>query len=109
MPGVDYRGTAGEEGKGFVTADGFVTTTASITFNPPSLATLTGAASSAIDVDGVKLGDAIDLYPPYDMQGVMYQGAVSDDGKIKISLFNVTGSTVDLAEGSWGVSVKRGV
>lgn len=109
MPGVDFRGTVGEEGKGFVTADGFAATSTEITFNPPSLAALAGAVSSAIPVSGVQLGDAIELYPPYDMQGVVYQGSVSSDGNIKISLFNASAGTVDLAEGTWGVSIKRGV
>lgn len=104
--GVNFSNS---QGTGFVKADGLEIVTQKITFNPPSLATLAGAVSTAIDVPGVKLGDAIDLYPPYDMQGVMYQGAVSADGKIKISLFNASAGTVDLAEGKWGVSVKRGV
>lgn len=109
MRGVDFRGTAGEEGKGFVTADGFGATIQKITFNPPSLATGVFATSSAIDVAGVKLGDAIDLYPPYGTQGVIYQASVSAADKIVINLFNASAGTVDLAEGTWGVSIKRGV
>ncbi|MCM3130949.1 hypothetical protein ACFQ3J_00385 [Paenibacillus provencensis] len=120
MPGVDFRGTAGEEGKGIVRADGFATGSGSatlpqiiasttITFDPPSLATGTFAVSSAITVSGVALGDSVELYPPYDTDGVMYQASPSAANTIKISLFNANTATKDLASGAWGVVVKRRV
>jgi hypothetical protein len=80
-----------------------------ITFDPPSLATGVFAISSAIPVAGVALGDIIELYPPYDTQGIIYQGSPSSAGNIKISLFNASAGTVDLASGTWGVVVKRRV
>lgn len=106
MP-TDFRSTAG--GDGIVVADIFSVTTQKITFNPPSLATGVFATSSPIAVNGVELGDAISLHPPYTTQGIIYQASVSTDGNIVINLFNASAGTVDLAEGSWGVSIKRGV
>jgi len=110
MPGVDYRGTAGNEGKGIVIADGFNISpygVKSITFAPPSLATGVFATSSPIAVAGVALGDAIDLYPPYATQGVMYQASVSTAGNIVINLINTSAATVALASGSWKVVVRK--
>lgn len=117
--GVDFRGTAGNEGDGIVIADGFQTTegvsfpsvvlTGTITFDPPSLATGAFALSSGITVTGVALGDSVDLYPPYDTQGIMFQGAVSAANTIKISLTSCAAGTVDLASGTWGYVVKRRV
>ena len=117
MPGVDFRGTAGNVGSGIVIADGFQTTsgvtspkviaTGTVTFDPPSLATGAFAVSSGITVTGAALGDAVDLYPPYDTQGIMYQASVSAANTIKISLTSAAAGTVDLASGSWGVVVKR--
>jgi hypothetical protein len=115
MPGVDFRGTAGEEGKGIVIADGFQTGGASnpkvavsttVTFNPPSLAT--GAFAEAdVTVTGAALGDSIQLFPPYDTQGIMYQGSVASSNTVTIALNSCNAGTVDLASGSWGVVVWR--
>ncbi len=111
--GADFR--AG--GKGILLADGFgteegvtapsVVVSTTITFDPPSLTTGAFALSSAISVTGAALGDSVELYPPYDTQGVMYQGSVSSADNIKISLTSCSASTVDLASGTWGVVVKR--
>ena len=118
MPGVDFRGTAGETGNGVVTADGFKVGTVSqpkivvsgtVTFDPPSLTTGAFAVSSGITVTGAALGDAVDLYPPYDTDGVIYQASVSAADTIKISLINTNSGTKDLASGTWGVVVKRRV
>lgn len=115
MPGVDFRGTAGNEGQGIVTADGFSTGNAvqpiavlntTVTFNPPSLAT--GAfAESDVTVTGAALGDRVELYPPYDMQGIIYQGAVAAANTVTIALISCNSGTVDLASGTWGVVLRR--
>lgn len=80
----------------------------STVFDPPSLATVTGALSSGITVTGAALGDMVELFPPYDLQGIMAQGNVSAANTIKISLFNPTGGTIDLASGTWIYKVIRG-
>lgn len=113
--GVDFRATAG--GDGIVIADVFQTgagvsaplivVSTTITFDPPSLTTGAFAESSDIVVTGVALGDAIELYPPYDTQGIMFQASPASAGNITISLTSCASGTVDLASGTWGVVVKR--
>lgn len=99
--GIKQRGSASVE---YIT--NLINTT--ITFDPPSLATVTGALSSGITITGAALGDRVNLFPPYDMQGVIAYGSVSAADTIKISLFNPTGGTIDLASGTWRVQVVRG-
>lgn len=118
--GLDIRGQGPNAGNGILYADGIaigsggvaaaktvVNTT--ITFDPPSLTTGGFAVSSAIPVTGVLLGDAVDLFPPYDMQGIAFQASPSSTGNIKISLHNTSAGTLDLASGTWGVVVTRRV
>lgn len=78
-----------------------------VTFDPPSLTTGAFALSSGITIAGVALGDTVDLYPPYDTQGIMYQASPSAANTIKISLTSAASGTVDLASGTWGYAVKR--
>jgi hypothetical protein len=114
MNGVNFKN---RQGNGIVTADGFSTSTGvntpktvvstTITFDPPSLATAAIAISSGITVTGVALGDHVELYPPYDTQGVAVQAQASAVNTIVISLHNRNTITVDLASGTWGVVVKR--
>jgi hypothetical protein len=112
----DYRNRAGN---GSVIADIFKTTlgvagpktivNSTITFDPASLTTGAIAVSSGITVTGAALGDHIELYPPYDTQGVAVQAQASAANTIVISLHNRSAGTVDLASGTWGVIVKRRV
>jgi hypothetical protein len=80
---------------------------ATITFDPPAIATLTGADSSAITVTGAALGDRVLLFPPYDTAGLIIYGRVSAANQIKITMYNPTGASIDLASGSWKVKVLR--
>lgn len=112
MPGVNFKGLDNNVGLGIVTADGFQTgagvsaplviLSGVTTFDPPSLTTGAFALSSAIPITGIALGDSIDLYPPYDTQGIMYQASPSSAGNMMISLTSAAAGTVDLASGSWG-------
>lgn len=77
-------------------------------FDPPSLATLTGAVYGGITVTGAALGDRVQLFPPNDMQGIIAYGFVSAADTVKISLFNPTGGTIDLVSGTWRIQVIRG-
>lgn len=105
------------QGTGIVTADGFkvgsvavpiVVQSGTITIDPPSLAT--GAfAEGDLDLVGVELGDRVDLYPPYDTQGIMYQASVQADDKITVAWTSCNTNTIDLASGSWGYTVTRRV
>lgn len=113
--GVDYRTKSGI--KGIVRADGFqvgsvaipkVVLSGIITIDPPSLTT--GAFGEGdIDLVGVALGDKVDLYPPYDTQGIMYQASVQAADKITVSWTSCNTSTINLAEGTWGYTVTRRV
>lgn len=117
--GADFRGQGGNAGNGIVYADGFAgpngavgpktIANSTVSFDPPSLATGAVAVSSGMAVTGAAIGDHIELYPPYDTQGVAAQGQVSAANTIVISLHNRSAATVDLATGSWGVVVKRRV
>ena len=78
-----------------------------VVVDPASLATITGALTAAITVPGAALGDRVELFPPYDLQGVMAQGNVSAANTVKISFFNPTGATVDLASGQWTIQAIR--
>lgn len=116
MP-TDFTSTAG--GDGIVKADVFQTgagvsspktvLSGTITFDPPSLTTGAFAVSSGITITGVALGDAIELFPPYDTQAIMFQGSPSATDTIKISLTSCNSGTIDLASGTWGYTVKRRV
>lgn len=115
--GADFRGQGPNAGLGIVVADGFQTGTGvtapktvvstTVTFDPPSLAAGAVAVSSGITVAGVAVGDHIELYPPYDTQGISPQANVSAANTIVITLHNRGTGTVDLASGSWGVVAKR--
>lgn len=78
-----------------------------VTFDPPSLATVTGALSSGLTVTGAALGDRVELFPPYSTQGVIAFGFVDSANTVKISLYNPTGATVDLGSGTWTIHVIR--
>jgi hypothetical protein len=113
MP-TDFRGTAG--GDGIVIADEFQTTSGvttpkvvlsgTVTINPPSLTT--GAfAEGDITITGAALGDKIDLYPPYDTQGIIYQASVASANTVTVSWSSCNAGTIDLASGTWGYTVTR--
>lgn len=77
-------------------------------FDPPSLIDGAGAVSTGITVSGAALGDFVLVSAPYDLQGVIVTGFVSAPNTVKISLYNKTGVTVDLASGTWKIKVLRG-
>lgn len=81
--------------------------TVDATIDPASMATVTGALTTGITVTGAALGDRVEVFPPYDLQGVMAFGFVSAADTVKISFFNPTGGTIDLASGDWTIHVIR--
>jgi hypothetical protein len=80
---------------------------ATVTVDPASMLTVTGALTTGITVTGAALGDRVEVFPPYDLQGVMAFGFVSAANTVKISFFNPTAGTIDLASGSWTIHVIR--
>ncbi|MNP49261.1 hypothetical protein D3C76_1434360 [compost metagenome] len=81
---------------------------ATTTFDPASLTTYTGTASSAITVQGAALGDYVIVSAPYDVTGIIASGCVSAANTVKITVFNATGGTIDLASGTWKIKVLKG-
>lgn len=77
-------------------------------FDPASLATYTGTASSAITVTGAALGDFVIVTAPYDLTGIIASGTVSAANTVKITVFNATAGTIDLASGTWKIKVLKG-
>jgi hypothetical protein len=114
---TDFRGQGANAGNGIVRADAFqtgsgvsapkVVLTGTFTYDPPSLTTGAIAVSSGVTITGVALGDHIELYPPYDTQGIAFQAQASAADTMKLSSHNRSAGTVDLASGTWGYVVKR--
>jgi hypothetical protein len=78
------------------------------TIDPASMATVTGAVTTGITVTGAALGDRVELFPPaIDTQGIISFGYVSAANTVKISFFNPTAGTIDLASGDWTIHVIR--
>jgi hypothetical protein len=78
--------------------------TGSIVWDPGSLASGGTELSAAITVTGAKVGMAVTVYPPYNLQAIMAQGYVVADNMVRIALYN-TGliGTVNLVSGTWKV------
>ena len=77
-------------------------------FDPASLATYTGTASSAITITGAAFGDYVLVSAPYDATGIIASGSVSAANTVKITLFNATAGTIDLASGAWKIKLLKG-
>lgn len=76
------------------------------TYDPASIATLV-STSTTTTVTGAALGDLVDVYAPYDLQGISATGYVSLANTVTVVLFNGTAGTLDLASGSWFVRVTK--
>lgn len=79
--------------------------TGSATWNPGSLADGAGETSAGITVTGAALGDAVVVYPPYDLQDVTCTGYVQAADTVEIRLQNESTGVRDLASGTWQVGV----
>lgn len=80
----------------------------STTFDPSSLTTYTGVTSSGITVAGAALGDIVLVSSSIDQGGVMANGYVSAANTVKITVFNATAGTIDLASSTWKIRVLKG-
>lgn len=105
-------------GTGVVQADVFksgsgvavpkVVLSGTVTIDPPSLLT-GGFAEGDITITGVALGDRVELYPPYDTQGIMFQAFPASANTVTVSWSSCNAGTIDLASGAWGYAVLRRV
>jgi hypothetical protein len=66
------------------------TLSGSATWNPGTLRPGQGELSPSITVTGAVLGDAVVVYPPYDVQGILVDGQVSATDTVKIQLYRDT-------------------
>ena len=81
-----------------------------VTINPPSLGTgADGSTTATVPVsdisDGAAVGDGVFLIPPYDMQEIMYSGAISAANTIEAMFYNTGAGTVDLASSANWIAI----
>ena len=75
-----------------------------VTINPPSIGT--GAdGSTTCTFPGAAVGDGVFLIPPYDMQEISHNGAVSAADTIEVVFYNSGAGTVDLASSATWIAV----
>ena len=80
-----------------------------ITYDPSSVLNGNETESANIAVAGAAFGDSVQVFPPYDLQGLACWGYVKASGQVRIRLRNGTGGTVDLANSAgWEVWVWKG-
>ena len=76
----------------------------SATKDPSSL--LDGAGETlSFTVTGAALGDYVMVAAPYDLQDITVTGYVQAADTVEVRIQNESGSTVDLASGTWKVKV----
>lgn len=75
------------------------------TIDPANLADGAGATFAAITVTGAAVGDAVIVYPPYDMEDTLYVGYVQAANTVEIRHQNESTGARDLASGTWEVAV----
>lgn len=74
------------------------------TWDPPSLAT-GERTNTDVTVTGAAFGDFVVVCAPYSLQLMTVTASVSADDTITIRLLNTTGSTINLASGTWRYKV----
>lgn len=79
----------------------------SLVWDPANLIDGAGETSAGITVVGAAIGDAIIVYPPYDMQDVLYRGYVQAADTVEIRIQNESGGARDLASATWKVKVLK--
>lgn len=106
---LGYFGTQQAVADGFRKIDAAVgrVLTGSAVFNPPSLADGAGT-NTTVTVTGAALGDFVDAVSfSVDLAGVTLTGYVSAANTVTARLQNESGGSVDLAEGTLRVRVRK--
>lgn len=80
--------------------------TGSGAWTPGSITTGTAAATT-FTVTGAAVGDAVNVFLPYASQGIVFMGSVDSANVVRITAYNLTGSTVTLGAGTYKVTVER--
>ena len=78
----------------------------SYVYNPPPL-TAGAATAVAFTLNGVELGDLVEVIAPYSTQSVIIQATVESSNTVRLTLLNPNVSTIDLASGTWKFVCKR--
>lgn len=79
--------------------------TATHVWDPTNIIDGTGETSVGITVTGAALGDFVLVGPPYSLQGMLMTAWVSAANTVTIRIQNETGSSIDLASGTWNIMV----
>lgn len=77
------------------------------TFDPASMGNLTGLDSAAQAITGIAAGDKILVAAPYSQDGVIADAYWHYSGNVQVHLTNTSGSTKDLASGTWRLRVLK--
>ncbi len=80
-----------------------------VTVNPSSLVDGAGETITVTGIAGAVLGDFVLIAPPYDLQGILVTAWVSANSTVKIRLQNETAGTIDLASGTWRITIIKKV
>lgn len=78
--------------------------TASVSWNPASIAAA-GSETTTVTVNGARLGDEVGVGLPYALNGLTLSAWVSAANTVSLRLDNPSAAAVDLASGTWRVSV----
>lgn len=78
-----------------------------MSWNPSALVDGAGETSPTFTVAGSSVIDRVDVYPPYNLNGLLYSAYVSTSGVAVVRLQNETGVPVDLSTGTWGVRIRK--
>ena len=77
-------------------------------WDPGDLADGAGETSPDITVTGAATFDAVIVYPPVPLQGLLMSAWVKSSNTVAIRLQNETGGNVNLASGTWFVRCRKG-
>ena len=72
-----------------------------VTVDPANLAATGDTTSNTATVSDAAVGDSVIVYPPYDMQQVVYSAYVSAANTVEIVFLNQNAGAVNLASGTW--------
>jgi hypothetical protein len=78
----------------------------SVTYDPPNISAL-GLAQFDVTAPGARLGDLVQVSFSLDVQSLVFSGAVSGVNAIRVTVFNPTGSAVNLASGTLLVTYEK--
>lgn len=81
--------------------------TGSLLWDPANLVDGAGETSGPITVTGAAVGDAVIVYPPYDMQDCLVYGYVQVANTVEIRIQNESTGARNFASGTWYVKVYK--